>query len=155
MNKEEEIQAELAKNFDFPADKIRIPRQRRIFITVPAEKLEEILEFLKNRTEFDMLCTITGLDEGNEIAMIYHLSRQDGIVINVRTSLPKDSPKIKTITGIFPVAEYYEREVADLLGIVVEGLPEGTRYPLPDGWPDGQYPLRKDWKPDMLRKESE
>lgn len=155
MNKEEEIQAELAKNFDFPADKIRIPRQRRIFITVPAEKLEEILEFLKNRTEFDMLCTITGLDEGDELAMIYHLSRQDGIVINVRTSLPKDSPKIKTIIGIFPVAEYYEREVADLLGIVVEGLPEGTRYPLPDGWPDGQYPLRKDWKPDMLRKESE
>jgi Ni,Fe-hydrogenase III component G len=29
----------------------------------------------------------------------------------------------------------------------VTGLPEGSRYPLPDNWPEGQYPLRKDWKP--------
>jgi membrane-bound hydrogenase subunit beta len=34
----------------------------------------------------------------------------------------------------------------DLLGIQVEGIPPGRHYPLPEGWPEGQYPLRKDWK---------
>jgi Ni,Fe-hydrogenase III component G len=37
-----------------------------------------------------------------------------------------------------------------MLGVNVEGLPEGKRYPLPDDWPDGQYPLRKDWNKKML-----
>jgi Ni,Fe-hydrogenase III component G len=35
----------------------------------------------------------------------------------------------------------------DLLGIQVQGLPTGNRYPLPDDWPANQYPLRKDWQP--------
>ena len=46
----------------------------------------------------------------------------------------------------FPAAEIYERELIDLLGAKVAGLPEGKRYPLPDDWPAGEYPLRKDWK---------
>ena len=33
-----------------------------------------------------------------------------------------------------------------MFGIVVEGIPDGRRLNLPDDWPDGQYPLRKDWK---------
>ena len=32
----------------------------------------------------------------------------------------------------------------------VQGLPPGNRYPLPDDWPQGQYPLRKDWNVSML-----
>ena len=46
----------------------------------------------------------------------------------------------------FPAAHIYERELVDLLGAKVEGLPPGNRYPLPDDWPEVQYPLRKDWK---------
>ena len=61
--------------------------------------------------------------------------------------VPKDEPVLQTVTGYFPAAELYEREMVDLLGMQVQGLPPGTRYPLPDGWPAGQYPLRKDWKP--------
>jgi len=153
VTKEESIQQELIKNFNFLEDKIRIPKERRIFVDVSADKFEEVLKFLKEKIGFDTLCTITGLDEGATLGMIYHLTRQDGIVINIKISVPKDDPKIKTIIGYFPAAEYYEREVVDLLGAKVEGLPEGSRYPLPDGWPDGQYPLRKDWKSDMLEKE--
>ena len=50
----------------------------------------------------------------------------------------------------FPGAELYERELVDMFGISVEGLPAGNRYPLPDDWPQGQHPLRKDWKKEML-----
>jgi membrane-bound hydrogenase subunit beta len=155
MNKEEEIKQELIKNFNFPEDIIRIPKERRVFVDVSMKEFEEVLKFLMDKTHFDTLCTITGLDEGTVLGLIYHLTRQDGIVINIKTSVPKDNPKIKTIMGYFPSAEYYEREVVDLLGIKVEGLPEGSRYPLPESWPDGQYPLRKDWKSDMSGKEDE
>jgi membrane-bound hydrogenase subunit beta len=153
MNKEEEIQQELINNFNFLEGNIRIPKERRVFVDVSMGKFEEVLKFLMDKTHFDTLCTITGLDDGTELGVIYHLTRQDGIVINVKTSVPKDNPVIKTIMGYFPSAEFYERELVDLLGAKVEGLPEGSRYPLPDGWPDGQYPLRKDWMSSSLVKE--
>ena len=155
MTKEEEIQQELIKNFNFLEGKIRIPKERRIFVDVSMTEFEEVLKFLMDKIHFDTLCTITGLDEEAELAMIYHLTRQDGIVINLKTSVPKDNPTIKTIMDYFPSAEFYERELVDLLGAKVEGLPEGSRYPLPDGWPDGQYPLRKDWIASSLVKEGQ
>jgi NADH:ubiquinone oxidoreductase 27 kD subunit len=155
MTKEEEIQQELIKNFNFLEGKIRIPKERRIFVDVSMTEFEEVLKFLMDKIHFDTLCTITGLDEGTELAMIYHLTRQDGIVINLKTSVPKDNPTIKTIMDYFPSAEFYERELVDLFGAKVEGLPEGSRYPLPDGWPDGQYPLRKDWIASSLVKEGQ
>ena len=34
-----------------------------------------------------------------------------------------------------------------MFGVKVEGLPAGRHYPLPEDWPQGEYPLRKDWKP--------
>ncbi|MDD5679724.1 MAG: NADH-quinone oxidoreductase subunit C, partial [Candidatus Omnitrophica bacterium] len=60
--------------------------------------------------------------------------------------IPRENPAVKTVTEYFHAADAYERELTDLLGIKVEGLPPGHRYPLPDNWPAGQYPLRKDWK---------
>jgi len=36
------------------------------------------------------------------------------------------------------------------LGVRIQGVADGNRYPLPDGWPEGQYPLRKDWTQEML-----
>jgi Ni,Fe-hydrogenase III component G len=154
MTKEEEVQQQLVKNFSFLEGKIRIQRIRRIFVDVPTDKFEDVLKFLMNKVNFNILCTMTGVDDGSTLGFIYHLTRTDGIVINVKISVPKDNPKIKTIIEYFPAAVIYEREVVDLLGAKVEGLPEGSRYPLPDGWPEGQYPLRKDWKPDVLKKEN-
>ncbi|MEI6093142.1 MAG: NADH-quinone oxidoreductase subunit C, partial [bacterium] len=66
------------------------------------------------------------------------------------TYAPKSNPVIKTITDTFPGGDLYERELTDLLGAKIDGLPNGIRYPLPDGWPEGQYPLRKDWNREML-----
>jgi membrane-bound hydrogenase subunit beta len=155
MNKLEEIRQELINNFDFPEGSIKLPKERRIFVDVSMDKFEEVLKFLMDKIHFDTLCTITGLDYGDSLGVIYHLTRQDGIVINVKTGVPKDNPVVKTIMDYFPAAEFYERELVDLLGAKVEGLPEGSRYPLPDGWPDGQYPLRKDWISSSLVKEGQ
>ena len=144
--KEENIQNELVSKFPFLTDKVKIQRERRIFADVPRVNFRNVLEYAVKELGFSFLCTMTGMDEGEDLSFIYHLARQDGIMLNLKIRAPKINPVINTITDYFKGAEIYEREVMDLLGAKVEGLTEGKRYPLPDDWPEGQYPLRKDWK---------
>ncbi|MFA6321227.1 MAG: NADH-quinone oxidoreductase subunit C [Candidatus Omnitrophota bacterium] len=146
MTKEPDIQNSLIKKFGFLEGKIRIPRERRIFADAAPENFATIIEYAMKDLSFTMLCTITGLDEGATLGFLYHLAREDGIMLSIKLNIDKNNPVIKTITGYFPGADIYERELMDLLGAKVEGLPEGRRYPLSDDWPVGDYPLRKDWK---------
>ena len=140
------VQSELMKTFSGVVSNIRVPRMRRIFAQVPYDQFAGVFERIVDGMGFSILCTITVLDGGASIEIIYHLARPSGVVLNLSTSVPKDRPVVKTITGRFPAADLYEREMVDLMGVQVEGLAPGNRYPLPDDWPAGQYPLRKDWK---------
>jgi Ni,Fe-hydrogenase III component G len=144
--REEEIQKLLIGEFPFLQDKVRVQRPRRIFATTDAQSFEPVFKFAIQKLGFTILCTITGLDNAATLGFIYHLARQDGITLNIQFDVPKENPVIKTVTRYFSCAEIYEREVIDLLGAKVDGLEEGIRYPLPDNWPKGTYPLRKDWK---------
>ena len=155
MTNEENIQKELLTRFDFLNDKIKLQRPRRIFVEVPAEKFCEVLEFAVKDMKFSILCAITGYDDGVMLNFLYHLASDKGIVLNLRINTPREKPLIKTITEYFPSADLYERELMDLLGTQVEGLPAGRRYPLPEDWPKGEYPLRKDWRTDKEVKEVE
>jgi len=146
MRAEEDIKEKISARFPAIKGSIRIPRDRRIFLDVPILKFRELMEFSVKDLEFRNLNTITGLDEGENLSFIYHFSKDNGIMVNIKTSITKQDPVIKTITDIFPNAEIYERELVDLFGAKVEGLSPGNRYPLTDDWPKGEYPLRKDWK---------
>ena len=146
MTNEENIQIELTKNFSFLEGKVAVRRARRLFADVKLEDFEKVLDYTLKNLSFTMLCGITGLDEGTTLGFIYHIAREDGIMLNIKVGVDKNSPVIKTITKAFPGADIYERELIDLLGAKVEGLPEGKRYPLSDDWPTDEYPLRKDWK---------
>jgi Ni,Fe-hydrogenase III component G len=149
---EESIKRQLIEQFKYLTDKIAVQRVRRIWADVPAVNFAEIFDYAVSKLGFVILATITGLDEGQTLGVLYHLARENGIMLNLHVSVPKDKPVIKTISARFPAADAYERELVDLLGAQVEGLPAGNRYPLPDGWPAGQYPLRKDWSPENLDK---
>src|SRR5512145_368037 len=145
---ENELLAKLVAEFSFLADQITIQRVRRLWAKVPMDQLHPVLVYAKNQLGFGMLCTITGTDEGDSIGLLYHMAHDNGIVLTLMTNAPKDGPGPSTVTPYFPLAELSEREVIDLLGARIQNMPEGPRYPLPDGWPEGQYPLRKDWKPE-------
>ena len=146
MSKEESIAQELSKKFPYLEGNIKITRPRRLFLEVDSARLEAVLEYALKNLGFLHLISITGLDEQDKLSFIYHLGEDSGVVLNLKTSVLKNHPTIKTITKYFLGAEIYERELVDLFGVQVEGLPAGNRYPLTDDWPEGQFPLRKDFK---------
>jgi NADH-quinone oxidoreductase subunit C len=147
MSEEKKIKDELMKKFKFSEQEIIIPRTRRIFFNVELANFEEVFIFAAQELKFAHLVSITGFDEQDRLGFMYHLAKDNGIILNIKTSVSKDNPVIKTVTKYFPGAEIYERELIDLFGAKIEGLPAGNRYPLTDDWPTDQFPLRKDWKP--------
>lgn len=140
----------LVARFPELSGKVRLQRERRVWVEAPDTTFAAILAFCHADLKCTILCTITGLDEGEHFAALYHLAREDGVVVNIKRQVPRAQPRLATITATFPVAELYERELVDLFGIEVTGLPPGNRYPLPENWPDGQHPLRKDWSAEQL-----
>ena len=91
------------------------------------------------------ITAITGLDLGATLGLLYHI-RTSNAFITIRAEVPKDNPKIQTITDILPGAVFSELEVADLLGVIFEGNPTPGHFILSEYWPEGVYPLRKDVK---------
>lgn len=148
MTSEESIQQQLVTRFPAIEGKFRIPRQRRIWVDVPLDIFLPLFQYAVGELKFVEFCTMTGLDEGENLSFIYHMAQErTGIMLNIKISASKTDPVIPTITGFFPAADLPEREVVDLLGAKVEGLAPGRRYPLPDDWAENDHPLRKDWKP--------
>ncbi len=127
------------------AQNVKVPRDRRVFAEISASKLVESVRTIKEAGMIN-IGAITGLDLSDRFEVIYHLYNNDGTMLNLKIFIPRENPRISSITDVFPGVFLYERELIDLFGIMVEGIPEGRRYPLPDNWPDGEYPLRKDWK---------
>jgi len=127
-------------------------RTRRIFIKIKSETLKEVVSFLSNELGVKHLSTITGLDLGEEIELIYHFAYKGSIEISLRLTIPKKAPKITSIVDLIPGATLYEREVHDLLGVIFEGHPDLSRLVLPEEWPKGLYPLRKEKSVEELRK---
>ncbi|MEE9298373.1 MAG: NADH-quinone oxidoreductase subunit C [Acidimicrobiia bacterium] len=62
--------------------------------------------------------------------------------LRVLVGIPGDDPVVPSISGVYPGANFYEREAFDLFGVRFQGHPDLTRILLPDEW-EG-YPLRKD-----------
>ena len=150
-HRENDIKNRIESKFSFMKDKILVKRSRRIFAEVDYSNFRDLFDNVVKENSFERICMITGFDEGDNFAFIYHLTDDKGIVFDIKTAVAKNNPVIKTVSDVFPGGVLYERELVDMFGVKVEGLPEGERYPLPDNWPAGQYPLRKDWNRDMLK----
>jgi Ni,Fe-hydrogenase III component G len=147
---EEILKQEMVSKLGIAEDKVVIVRQRRLTCEIEYSRFADALKILTVDLKFNSLCALTGLDEADKLSAIYHLAREDGTVLNLKTSVDKNDPVLMTVTAIFPSAEVYERELVDLLGFKVEGLPQGNRYPLTDDWPLDEHPLRKDWLPKRI-----
>ncbi|MDD5439292.1 MAG: NADH-quinone oxidoreductase subunit C [Candidatus Omnitrophica bacterium] len=155
MRTGEEIKNALVRTFAFLTEKVRVQREKRIWADAPLEHFREVFDCARKELGFTMLCTITGVDDAGTMGAIYHMASEDGQVLSIKVSLAKEKPSLKSVTDVFPAADLYERELVDLFGVAVEGLPKGKRYPLPDDWPEGQHPLKKDWQPGQPGRKEE
>jgi len=63
--------------------------------------------------------------------------------VRVRVQVPEADPRVPTLWDLYPGADFYEREVYDLMGIRFDGHPDPTRILMPEDW-EG-HPLRKDY----------
>lgn len=131
---------------------IRIPRPRRIFILIDKKVFRKAIRHLTKRMGFSHVSTITGVDVGEEIEVIYHLNRAGTTELSLKVRVAKDKPALPTITDLIPGATLYEREVHDLLGIAFEGHPDLSPIILPEGWPPDVYPLRKEWTIEKIQE---
>ena len=152
MEKENEI-VEKLKNF-LKENLVRatVPRERRIFVYVKKDALRDAVKYLAKDLEFKHLSTVTGVDLGGEIEVIYHLAYKGSIVLSIRLSVSKKNPSVPTITDLVPGAVLYEREVHDLFGVNFEGHPDLSPLMLPEEWPQGVYPLRKEHELEHLKE---
>ncbi|MDO2949210.1 NADH-quinone oxidoreductase subunit C/D [Aeromonas simiae] len=122
---------------------------------LPRELLIDVLRFVKRQPKpFVMLYDLHGVDErmrshreglpAADFTVFYHLisiDRNSDLMLKV--ALQESDLHLPTATGEFPNANWYEREVWDLLGITFDGHPHLTRIMMPKSWQG--HPLRKDY----------
>ena len=142
---------DLKQRFGDKITEFLVQRQRRVFITVGSSSLTEVMKYVAEKG-YRHVSTITGLDLGQTLGVIYHLI-EGNVVLSLKTTVSKNDPKLPTIVGIVPGAELYEREIHDMFGIGFEGHPDLSPLILPDKWPSGLYPLRKEWKVETIKTE--
>jgi len=116
-------------------------------ITVEPEQLYSLMSQLKSndKTNFDYLYCLTGMDWGVELGVIYHLESIDlnhNIVVKVKTA-DRENPTLDSVYDIWRTAEFHEMEAFDFFGIKFNNHPNLKRLFLTPDW-DG-YPLRKDY----------
>jgi Ni,Fe-hydrogenase III component G len=143
MNEEKIIES-IKENLGSKVLAVTTTSERRLFLTVSKNDLSETVRFLRDKWEYKHLSTITGLDKTDNFELLYHFANALA-VITVRISVPRTEPIIKSICEIIPGAVLYERELQDMFGIKVENIPDPRPLVLPDGWPEENFPLRKDW----------
>lgn len=118
------------------------------YLTVEGSAIVEVCRFLRDGAglNFEVLSDLTALDWPKEekIQVVYHLfSYTHNHQIVLKVDLPRGNPKIATVESIWKVANWFEREVYDLFGVIFEGHSDLRRIMLPEDWIG--YPLRKDY----------
>ena len=89
----------------------------------------------------------SGVDTRPGIEILYHMAfDKDNMIVTVKVLVAKPDLKMPTFTDFMPAAAWIEREIHELLGINFLGHPNLERLLLPEEWPEGVYPLRRDYE---------
>lgn len=119
-----------------------------ISLIVAPDRIIEAAQVLRDEFGFNMLIAETAVDywpqqepRFNIIYQIYCMSKNQ--MVRVRVPLNGNSPHLPTLEGVYPNANWYEREVWDMFGIVYDGHSDMRRILMPEDWQG--HPLRKDY----------
>ncbi len=122
---------------------------------VNKENLLEVAVAIRDEFGYDLLTAVTGVDylAENKMEVVYHAFKTTGgagLIFRVQVERV-DPIEVPSLTGIWPGADFQEREAWDLLGIKFTGHPDLRRILMWEGY-EG-HPLRKDWKEAFYEEE--
>lgn len=148
----------IAQEINARLDLAAVPQETQDHIPtfwVVKERVPVLLSFLKEEVErpYKMLYDLTAIDERSRVhrdgqpvsdfTVVYHLlSFARNEYVRIKVALREDRLSLPSITNIWPAANWYEREVWDMFGIVFDGHPHLERILMPKTWVG--HPLRKD-----------
>jgi Ni,Fe-hydrogenase III component G len=119
---------------------------RRLFVEVTPAAIRETSRFIF-RDMGARLQIASGVDTPDAMEILYHWAfDQSDCVVTVRIRLGRDDPEVDSIADICTGAEWIEREMWELLGIRFRNHPDLRHLLLTDDWPEGKYPLRRDYR---------
>jgi NADH-quinone oxidoreductase subunit C len=120
-------------------------RDRATLIANP-QLIREVLGHLQGKG-YTMLASLHGVDyypEEPRLGVLYEMldmKRVDRISVKARVSI--DDPHVPSVVEMFPTADFHEREVYDMFGVVFDGHPDLRRILMPEDY-EG-YPQRRDF----------
>ena len=113
-------------------------------------EISEYYKYVKSLFDegYEMMVDLTAVDwfrkkEPRFEIIVNLLSLSKNLRKTIKVQVQDDTLTIPSITDIYPGANFYEREVFDMFGIIFENHPELTRILMPDDWIG--HPLRKDY----------
>jgi NADH-quinone oxidoreductase subunit C len=120
-----------------------------ITLHVKPAAIAEIAKILRDEPNlrFELLSSVSGVDypaEATRLHAVYHFTSMTyRRRIRVECAVTVEDPHLPSVCGVYPTADFQEREAWDMFGIIFEGHPGLTRILMPDDW-EG-HPQRKDY----------
>jgi len=128
----------------FPNSTVTIGTKGRFWVTLTPNELVDAVGVLREKFSIIQLAVIAGEDLRDAFQANYVFTGHQVVVLQVRIN--HENPEVPSLAKIIPGAMVYERELKDLFGINPVGHPDLRRQAVPEDWPEGVYPLRKDVK---------
>src|SRR5690625_3631853 len=129
--------------------------EKHLYLMIDKENIPTVIRHMKRIN--GRLMTMVGNDERelNKHFKLYYVFAFDDeqAMITVETSLSEADPTFPSMTEQFPAFNWYEREVKDLFGLKPVGHPTDKPLILLQSWPEGNYPLRKDYPVDRMQEQ--
>lgn len=125
----------------FPAGDVTRGSDGFFWVKVDKDRLRDAVAGLKG-LGITNLSTIIAEDMREHYLLSYPFL--GAAVVTLLVKIDRDKPKVPTLAGTVAGAIVYEREIRDVMGITPVGHPDLRRQVLPEDWPAGVYPLRKD-----------
>ncbi len=118
----------------------------QVTLVVQSEHLVELATFLRDEMAFNMftdLCAVDHLPRDPRFDLNYQLySMSHNIRLRLKVRVLQQAAQVQSVTGVWPGANWYEREVYDLFGITFVGHPDLRRLLLPEDYMG--HPMRRD-----------
>jgi Ni,Fe-hydrogenase III component G len=132
----------------FSSDVVEVLKktETRATITIKSASIVQITEYVFKDLELRfIIATANHTKKGFEI--LYHYSKDDiGLIANLHVILPVEKPEIESLTCLFSAANWIEREMHELYGIVFLNHPEPEKLISDGNWAEGVYPYRREFK---------